>query len=31
MEYEAPAIEVIGSVTELTLDEGSAGDTVGDS
>ena len=26
MEYEAPAIEVIGSVTELTLVDGSAGD-----
>jgi len=26
MEYEAPAIEVIGSVTELTLIDGSVGD-----
>jgi hypothetical protein len=31
MDYEAPTIEVIGSVTELTLDEGSVLDTEGDS
>jgi hypothetical protein len=26
MDYEAPAIEVIGSVTDLTLADGSLGD-----